>query len=158
MTPERLGISDTKGKLFWNEDMGNRGNAHLRSIAGIEVPVTTLDEYFARQRPPGRISFMKVDVEGMEYEVLNGAVGLLAGDHPILYFETLRGMREIVIKRSGKDPFAVLQNLFYPSGMPFSGSTGTNAAWQRSQSISSARRPSPCMQPRRSPTRSGDRL
>ena len=116
VTPERLGISDTKGKLFWNEDMGNRGNAHLRSTAGIEVPVTTLDEYFARHRPPGRISFMKVDVEGMEYEVLNGAVGLLARDHPILYFETLRGMREIVIKRSGKDPFAVLQNLLLPLG------------------------------------------
>ena len=116
VTPERLGISDTEGKLFWNEDTGNRGNAHLRGTAGIEVPVTTLDEYFARLPPRGRISFTKVDVEGMEYEVLHGAVGLLARDRPILYFETMRGARAIVIKRSGKDPFTLLENLLVPLG------------------------------------------
>jgi FkbM family methyltransferase len=45
----------------------------------IDVPVTTLDDAFAT-RPRPRL--VKVDVEGMELEVLRGARALLGGDDP----------------------------------------------------------------------------
>jgi FkbM family methyltransferase len=54
-----------------------------RAVGGdeIAVEVTTLDAYFAGAAPPDLI---KIDVEGMELEVLRGARSLLAGDAPPL--------------------------------------------------------------------------
>jgi FkbM family methyltransferase len=45
-----------------------------------EVPVTTLDEYFAAGAPA--VNLVKIDVEGFEIEVLRGAARLIARDHP----------------------------------------------------------------------------
>jgi hypothetical protein len=51
----------------------------------IDAPVVTLDAYFAGRRKP---DLVKIDVEGMESEVLMGARALLAGgDAPALVFE-----------------------------------------------------------------------
>lgn len=54
--------------------------------AHLQVPVTTLDACFEDRRPPDLI---KIDVEGMEIEVLRGAARLLSGPAPpVLIFET----------------------------------------------------------------------
>ncbi len=51
----------------------------------LEVPLVSLDEHLASRRPPRLI---KIDVEGMEFEVIRGAQGLLgADDPPLLVFE-----------------------------------------------------------------------
>lgn len=59
-----------------------------------EFPVfyTTLDQVVNVMEAP---DFMKIDVDGMEYAVLDGAREMLCVDHPILYLEFgVQAMRE----------------------------------------------------------------
>ncbi len=57
----------------------------IRDGEEFEARVTTLDLHFAGRRPP---DLVKVDVEGMEHEVLRGARGLLSsGRPPAVVFE-----------------------------------------------------------------------
>jgi FkbM family methyltransferase len=52
----------------------------------IEVPMTSLDAHFAGSPPP---KFVKIDVEGMEVDVLRGAEGLLSAEQPpLVVFES----------------------------------------------------------------------
>jgi hypothetical protein len=50
----------------------------------MEVQVTTLDEYFADlvKRGPGTLDFVKVDTEGYEFEVLQGAREVITSCRP----------------------------------------------------------------------------
>jgi FkbM family methyltransferase len=58
----------------------------IRDGEGFEARVTTLDLHFAeRRRLP---DLVKIDVEGMEHEVLRGARGLFSGERPpVVVFE-----------------------------------------------------------------------
>jgi FkbM family methyltransferase len=58
----------------------------IRDGEAFEARVTTLDLHFAERRPLPDL--VKIDVEGMEHEVLRGARGLLSGDRaPAVVFE-----------------------------------------------------------------------
>ena len=50
------------------------------------MPVTPLDSFF--DETLDRLDFMKIDVEGMEWDVLKGAEKLLRRFHPVVLFET----------------------------------------------------------------------
>jgi FkbM family methyltransferase len=89
VVPLRLGVSDRAGTLYWSEAADNRGNATLLAASGTPVEVVTIDERFATT-PLSRLDFVKIDVEGMEYEVLLGARRTLVAHRPIIYLETLR--------------------------------------------------------------------
>jgi FkbM family methyltransferase len=89
-----LGVSDKPATLFWKEDANNPGNAGLLESSGTSVEVTSLDSYFAKNPIP-RLDFVKIDVEGMEYEVLRGGRETWRKHRPILYFETLREFESI---------------------------------------------------------------
>jgi FkbM family methyltransferase len=55
------------------------------ATATLKVAQTTLDAFFASRRAP---DLVKIDVEGMEAEVLHGARGLLASERaPVVVFE-----------------------------------------------------------------------
>ncbi|MGQ2186040.1 FkbM family methyltransferase [Bradyrhizobium barranii] len=54
------------------------------SILTVSVPVVTLDEYFLESE---RVSVLKIDVEGAEAGVFEGAARLLERDRPLLVFE-----------------------------------------------------------------------
>jgi FkbM family methyltransferase len=82
------GLGAKRDQLFYSEDANYRGNAALVKTEGIPVEVITLDEWVAA-RNIAKINFIKIDVEGMEYEVLLGSKDVLQRDHPIIYFETL---------------------------------------------------------------------
>jgi FkbM family methyltransferase len=84
-----VGVSNEPGELKWHEEPGNPGNAMLSKEGSHSVPVITLED-FAREHNLERVDFMKVDVEGMEFEVLTGAREMLKNLHPTLYFETLK--------------------------------------------------------------------
>lgn len=86
---ERLGLSDTPGELLWSEEVGNPGNATLLGSSGVPVQVVTVDDYFGRLQLE-RIRLVKIDVEGMELEVLRGGRETWIRHRPFLYFETLR--------------------------------------------------------------------
>ncbi|MBN1760909.1 MAG: FkbM family methyltransferase [Chitinispirillaceae bacterium] len=90
--PVNKGLSNKEGELFWHESplRENRGNACLNTeqgTDGISVPVTTLDLYFADKDTSG-LKFIKIDVEGMEREVLQGGMELLKAVKPIIYYES----------------------------------------------------------------------
>ena len=69
----QLGASDSMGHLGENGD--------------IKVQLVCLDEWLAKGKlsPP---DFIKIDVEGAEYDVLNGARNLLSQYRPILFLDT----------------------------------------------------------------------
>ena len=82
------GVGERPGELWWAEEAGNPGNALLSAQGTHKIPVITLDS-FLRERPLDRVDFVKIDVEGMELQVMRGAAELLRRFHPALYFETL---------------------------------------------------------------------
>ena len=83
-----LGVADKPGTLRWSEDPSFPGNACMFGTEGIERAVVTLDE--ALKDLP-RVDFIKIDVEGMEIEVLRGASALITRHRPILFYETVLG-------------------------------------------------------------------
>lgn len=84
-----FGLGTTKGQLFYHEDQNYRGNGALHaSYDGIAVDVISLDEWVFLEKLD-KIDAIKIDVEGMEYEVIMGAKAVLEKYHPIIYFETL---------------------------------------------------------------------
>jgi FkbM family methyltransferase len=80
--------------------MRNRSNSAILqngSTRGIEVPVTTLDDYVA---DTGIVpNFLKIDVEGFEIAVLEGAAGILA-HRPALMIE----VHSEIVERYGHKP------------------------------------------------------
>jgi FkbM family methyltransferase len=56
----------------------------FRTVAGAGVPSIALDEFAEREQPP---TLMKLDVEGVEANVLRGARGILAEARPTIVCE-----------------------------------------------------------------------
>ncbi len=110
ITPIRRGLADLPGTLHWQECAHNRGNAELGD-SGVAVEVTTLDTFAASSHFP-RLDFLKIDVEGMEFEVLKGAQATLQQFHPVIYFETMYEFE----KRRGFDVFTSIENFLAELG------------------------------------------
>jgi FkbM family methyltransferase len=87
-----IGLGETRGQLFYQEDPEFRGNGSLFNDGdlanAIAVEIITLDEWIATKIIPP-VNVIKIDVEGMEYSVLQGARNLLERDHPLIYFESM---------------------------------------------------------------------
>ena len=64
-----------------SEDKTNRGNTKL-SLTGEKVPVMTIDSLNFSP-----ISFIKIDVEGHEYSVLEGATETIHSQKPVIWIE-----------------------------------------------------------------------
>lgn len=71
---QRLGLSDYAGEAALVEQAGNTGATAL--VEGHGVRVTTLDS-FVRANNVGRVNLIKIDVEGTERSVLQGARELI---------------------------------------------------------------------------------
>ena len=107
-----VGLSDKEGKLFWNEDMENRGNAGLLGRSGQQVDVTTVDR-FVQSNCLQKLDFVKIDVEGMEFEVLSGGLETWQRFEPILYFETMHAVESILKKPLFRNIQGMLQAIGY---------------------------------------------
>jgi FkbM family methyltransferase len=83
----QAGVSDKPGKLYWEEESHNPGNARLVKKGNIEVPVITIDHFFSNN-PLEKLNFVKIDVETMEHEVLSGGINTWKKYKPILSFES----------------------------------------------------------------------
>ncbi len=87
-----LGASNTPGQYF-AADAGPVGNGVVRNTESearaigctSQCTCVTLDEILGSQS----INLIKVDVEGMEYEVLLGAREIIKRNSPLLMFETI---------------------------------------------------------------------
>lgn len=77
------GASDREGRAdFVFSERGGLGSTGLRSGASGDIPVSTLDRLV-----PERIDLLKIDVEGMEMEVLAGAAALIERCRPTIFIE-----------------------------------------------------------------------
>lgn len=111
VVPIQAGLSDRPGELRVVEDYVVPGNASLDSAGGAAVPITTLDRVMFERKVP-RLDFLKIDVEGMEFEVLLGARESLATSGPLVYFETLLQGDDSL----GASRFARIQHLLQSHG------------------------------------------
>ncbi len=75
------GVSDSPGTLYIGDPAAS-AFVQLSERGGTAVPVCTLDE--AVQGP---VSFLKVDVEGMEAKVIGGAQAMLRANKPVVVLE-----------------------------------------------------------------------
>jgi FkbM family methyltransferase len=89
----RLAVGREPGKLWIPAidyaAQGNFGGVALSSVQTAnseQVEVVTLDDRMA-DRP---CALLKIDVEGMEEDVIHGAAKLISRDHPLLYVENDR--------------------------------------------------------------------
>lgn len=79
-------ISDHEGEAFF--DLGaSTAMGHLSQVGELKVKLASLDEMLATGEilPP---DFMKIDVEGAEFEVIQGAQKILEKYHPTLFLDT----------------------------------------------------------------------
>jgi len=100
-------LSDHSGKGWFqrgeDHSTGKLVGDSVQQEAGVQVPVVSLDD-FAKGAQPPRV--LKIDVEGAEGEVLQGAGQLLLEHRPLLICEVHSGS-------AGKDVRAVLQQTDY---------------------------------------------
>ncbi|MGF1490053.1 MAG: FkbM family methyltransferase [Prochloraceae cyanobacterium] len=85
------GVGAQNCELFLSEDSIYPGNSCISSQdcqQKITVKVVALDDW-AEAEKIERIDVIKIDVEGMEYEVLQGSRAILEKYHPLVYFESI---------------------------------------------------------------------
>ena len=83
-----MGLGNTQGRLNYEANDHIPGNGILGGDSGPSVEVTTLDQWISTH-PLERIDLIKMDVEGMETQVLEGAMDTLRRFRPIVHLETL---------------------------------------------------------------------
>jgi FkbM family methyltransferase len=84
-----FGLSDIDDKINFNFDPSNLGatsklNLHGNNIKNISLPVKKLDDL---EFDKSTVSFIKLDVEGSEIDVLNGGSKFLTEFKPVIVFE-----------------------------------------------------------------------
>lgn len=82
------GLGRNKRQGFYYEDPHYRGNGALQTEGKVTVEIISLDEWVFLEKLE-KIDLIKIDVEGMEYDVLLGGKAVLEKYQPIIYFETL---------------------------------------------------------------------
>jgi FkbM family methyltransferase len=107
----RAALSDSDGEAVLVTDSANAGGHSLDAgnvgMAGNEsvVPVRTLDSYLAEHAPGRRLGMLKIDVQGFEAQLLEGAAGVIARDRPAVVVVVSPAM----IERVGRTTAAMLR-------------------------------------------------
>jgi FkbM family methyltransferase len=76
------------------------------SVPAVEVECTTMDDFVSRNDIP-RVDFVKVDVEGGEYNLLKGGYSTLRKMTPVMVLE----LNDVLLRRSGASTQVVLSLL-----------------------------------------------
>jgi len=93
---EACAVGDQMGKKQFNVDIrpgiGSAASSFhklsgLDEVEQIEVTITTLDDFISANNNLLIPNFIKIDVEGYELNVFQGAVNLIANSRPIIVFE-----------------------------------------------------------------------
>ncbi|MCA9361421.1 FkbM family methyltransferase [Candidatus Kaiserbacteria bacterium] len=106
ITNHAVALGARDGTVYLNESVADDTTNHI-SNTGTLVPQKTLDSYTNNFTT---IDFLKIDVEGYEYEVLSGATNTLSKTK-CLYIEFIPSH----LRRAGADPekvLAILKNHF----------------------------------------------
>lgn len=109
------------GKEFWDANANG---------ASLEVPLVKLDDQFAGGDP---VDFLKVDVEGMEADVLRGGKEMILRDQPVLYVENDRPDKSVelmeVIQELGYKAYWHITPLFSPKNYDKNLVNGLGGDW-----------------------------
>ena len=89
-----VGVGSAAGKASFAEAVPENLGAQKLAVGDGEIDVITLDSLSFAQP----VRMLKVDVEGMELDVLHGARGLISRDRPVLYVECIgeRDLRQVL--------------------------------------------------------------
>lgn len=109
------GVGSSPGKLpMLKHNEANSGGFRIvkeANSATISVDVTTIDQ-FVIDNNITRVDFVKIDVEGFEFEVLKGMQQVLETHKPVVIFEfDTQNLADLNI--NPQDIFIYLQNLHY---------------------------------------------
>lgn len=82
-----FGLSDKAGSVAFDisEETSSRGTRRISSSGNIEIQVKRLDDVLNEK---GRVTAIKIDVEGHECEVIEGAERFLTANHCFLQIES----------------------------------------------------------------------
>ena len=86
VTVYELAVSDHTGQTFFDEGK-DPTTGKISTTGKILVNMVSLDELYIQ----GKIrlpDFLKIDVEGAEYQVITGAIKILKKSHPIIFLAT----------------------------------------------------------------------
>jgi FkbM family methyltransferase len=138
----RLALSDASGRGTLHVPLSDDGkvlhfagslqrtHSQFRNMQTHDVDIRTLDEFGLVG-----VRFIKVDVEGSEREVLEGARATIARDRPIILLELLAGTHAdpsasaaIVCKRFGYNAFLVQRGDMI-AALPAIAALGNNTSW-----------------------------
>jgi FkbM family methyltransferase len=80
-------VSNSNGLVYFSDGEDKATGSINRGDAGTLVPVFPLDELVGKHiiKAP---TVMKIDVEGGEFDVLNGAMRILKDNHPTIFLST----------------------------------------------------------------------
>ena len=97
---EKKAIGDKHGRttLYQSDHPGNhRLFPQTKQAKGeVEVELTSLDKYFIDSNLAEKINFIKIDVEGLEFSVLNGMKNILKNNKKIkILFEFMPDIMEV---------------------------------------------------------------
>jgi len=102
--PIECALGDQEGSASLSCRSDNSGAAAV--IQGFGIKVTTLDD-FAATRSLDRLDFIKIDVEGFEEKMLNGAARTLQRFHPTILIE----LNPPTLHKNGSSPKRVVDLL-----------------------------------------------
>ena len=97
---EQKAVGDKHGRttLYQSDNPGNhRLFPQTKQAKGeVEVELTSLDKYFIDSNLAEKINFIKIDVEGLEFSVLNGMKNILKNNKKIkILFEFMPDIMEV---------------------------------------------------------------
>ncbi len=94
----KIGVGEKSGKVEIHaatNDTYNKGLASIESNFDLDdtfvketIDIITLDEHIKENR---RVSLIKIDVQGYETKVLEGAIALIEKDKPVIIYEHFEG-------------------------------------------------------------------
>ena len=79
-------VSNLSGEAFF-EESSNASTGRIAKVGRLRVPIVTLDDMVEQGRAPAP-QYLKIDVEGAEAGVLEGARRLLNSTHPVIFLAT----------------------------------------------------------------------
>jgi FkbM family methyltransferase len=74
------------------------------------VELVSLDSYVNEF---GKVDIIKMDIEGMELQALNGAINIIKTFHPLVYVEHMKGSKrdlQLFFKKAGYDHYDCFEN------------------------------------------------
>ena len=85
-----IALSNTVGNVYINQHLENSGMSCITdSTTGLMVQTSTLDSHNLEN-----VDFIKIDVEGYEPEVLQGAERTITTHNPVLFIEVLNKYKQ----------------------------------------------------------------